>query len=111
MSTPLPEPMEYWDMNPGESRTLEISGYERGRNTIIPRSGPNKGPKLVDHLRLHLEPGIKETLPYYWDITAKTLIAGLLPYLNAGRHMTHRFIVTKIGQGVRSRFSLDIQPK
>lgn len=101
------EPFEFWDQDPGETRVFRVEKWEEGQTDIVPRNIPNARPKRIQVLRLHLPLGIKPTLPYYWDITSKTLIAGLLPVLRRPDYGDYEFTVTKFGTPPRARFSLN----
>lgn len=102
------EPFEFWDMESEETRVFKVDRYEEGSVTIHPRSPGSPSEKVIKILRLHLPPGIKTTLPSYWDLTSKHLIAGLLPILQAPGLKDKTFTVTKYGVAPGARFSLEV---
>jgi hypothetical protein len=74
--------------------------------TIHPR--PLGAPKVIVALRVYVPSAIKPLYPDYYDITSQTLIAQLLPYLEAGNYQKKVFTVTKHGSGPDARFSLKV---
>lgn len=105
---PLPEPMEILDMMDGQTTVLHVLTWELGKTFINPRDG--RDPRWVPVLRLHVPGGDKPTIPHYWDVTAKTLVNGLLGYLERGDERRYRFKVTKHGRPPMARFTLDTIP-
>jgi len=102
------EPFEFWDMENEETRVFKVASYEEGSVTIHPRYPGAPESKVIKIMRLHLPPGIKTTLPSYWDLTSKHLIAGLLPILQAPGLEDKTFSVTKYGVAPSARFSLEV---
>jgi len=102
------EPFEFWDMESEETRIFKVLRYEEGSVEIHPRYPGAPESKTIRIMRLHLPPGIKNTLPSYWDITSKHLIAGLLPILQAPGLQDKTFTVTKFGVAPSARFSLEV---
>ena len=102
------EPFEFWDMESEETRVFKVSRYEEGSIEIHPRYPGAPESKTVRVLRLFLPPGIKTTLPSYWDMTSKHLIAALLPILKAPGLQDKTFVVQKFGVAPSARFSLEV---
>jgi len=102
------EPFEFWDLEDQETRVVKVTRYEEGTIEIHPRYPGAPASKTVRVLRLHLAPGIKTTLPGYWDITSKHLIAALLPILQAPGLQEKTFTVQKFGVAPSARFSLEV---
>ena len=105
----LPGPYEILDLEDGQSVTLDITSWEEGDVVIHPYRAPEG--IVVTALRVHVTPESKKTVPYYWDITAKTLIAGLKPLLIAGKHLDNYIKITKVGERPRARFMVELIPK
>ena len=106
---PMPEPFEILELGDGDSITLSVERWELGRALIKPRDG--REAHDIPVLRLHIPAGDKATLPAYWDVTSKHLIAGLLGHLEAGQAKTHSFTVTKHGEAPTARFALTTVPR
>ena len=104
----IPDPVEFWDMEDGETRTVKVERYVEGWTYIAPRYPGAPEKKRVNVLRLHLQPGSKPTLPYYWDITSGHLAVGLRPHLARPDLADLSFTITKFGVAPRARFSLEV---
>jgi hypothetical protein len=105
----IEKPMELLELQNNESTSFRPLRYEKGRITITTRQTP--GQKEVDCLRVHVSSQDKPTFPYYWDITAGTLIAQLEPHLREPGAVNKRFTVTAVGVGVQKRFRLESVPQ
>jgi len=103
----LPWPYEFLELADGETRELRIVGYRLGKTTIQPRDG--RPPTTIPVLRVTVAPGTKPTVPDYYDITSKHLIAALLPHLQNGRR-EHVVRITRRGTGPAARFTLEVRP-
>jgi hypothetical protein len=101
----LAEPFEVLELASGGTFRVRPTGYSVGKATIHPRDG--RAAKEIVVLRLEVAATDKATLPRYWDVTSKTLIAGMLGYLEAPGGRRWQFTVTKYGDGAAARFSLD----
>lgn len=104
----MPEPFELLEWSDGQTMDLRIESWSLGKALIHPRDG--RPAKEVPVLRVHVPAGDKPTLPGYWDITSKHLIAGLVGYLEAGRVSGRIFRITWHGTGARGRPSLEVIP-
>ena len=104
----MPEPFEWLELANGQSRTLRVERHELGTTVINPRD--DRDPFEIGVLRVHVPARDKQTLPHYWDISAKHLIAGMLPYLDGPNAGAWSFRVTKKGEGPAARFTLDARP-
>lgn len=102
----LTGPAELLDLMDGGSITTRILAYSFDHMTI--NVGPAKTPKIVNALRITVPPTDKTHFPFYWDITAQTLIAQLLPILEKGNYQARRFTITKHGNPPSARFSLGV---
>ena len=105
---PLPGPFEIFELGNGNTRDLLITGWRLGRMTIHPRTtGLTKD---IIALRVNVPEEIKALFPDYYDITSQTLIAQLLPILEAGEFEGKSFRITKYGSGPAARFALAVRP-
>jgi len=104
----LIEPYEILELTDGEVRQLRITNYQVGNVTIRPPWLP--GGKVVRALRVHVPHESKTFFPYYWDITGKTLVAQMVPYLEAGGYQNKVFTITKYGVAPKARFTLEVRP-
>lgn len=102
----LPGPYEILELGDGESLTVRVERWESGEVTIYPphaRQG-----KVIQALRIHVGPDQKQFFPYWWDLTSKTLVAQLLPMLEAGTVGTRPVTITKHGVAPRARFTVAV---
>jgi len=104
----LAGPLEIFELVDKEVRELIITKWEQGRVTIYPPHQPTG--KVINALRVFVPVKTKEFFPYYWDITSKTLVAQMVPYLEAGGYEGKKFIVTKHGVAPKARFTLEVRP-
>jgi len=104
----LAGPYEIFELVDREVRELIITKWEQGRVIIYPPHKP--GGKVINALRVHVPAETKDFFPYYWDITSKTLVAQMVPYLEAGGYEGKKFTVTKYGVAPKARFTLEVKP-
>jgi len=102
-------PFDLLDLKAGDAQTLDLVRAELGKAKITPRDG--RPPKVEYNLRVWVTPGTKPTIPDWWDITSKTVIAQMLAYWLAGDFPKAVYKITKFGQGPAARFSLDRLPR
>ena len=107
---PLVGPYEIFELADGQSFDLEPTSWERGTIVIHPRYPGAPAEKVISVLRLHLRTGSKPYPPMYYDVTAKTLIAQLMPLLSYPDFVEYRYRVTKHGVAPRARFTLERLP-
>lgn len=106
----LPGPYEILELADRESRDLRVVSWERGTMIIHP-TWPGAPPeKEIPVLRVHVTTAVKPLPPHYYDITAKTLQAQLLPLLLAPRFEEWTYRVTAYGVAPRKRFTLERLP-
>jgi len=104
----LPAPYEILELKDGEEITLRITDWKVGKITIIPKYLEEE--KEIPVLRVWVPPEIKRTVPYYWDITSKTLAEGLLTYLRAPDYTLKQYRIKKFGVAPKARFTLEVTP-
>jgi hypothetical protein len=104
----LPGPYEIFELVDGETRELTITAFETGEVTIHPLHTTQ--PKVVTALRVVVPRESKILGPPYWDITSKTLVAQMLPYLEAGGYTGKKFVIKKFGIAPKARFTLEVRP-
>ena len=104
----LAGPFELLEMTDGQEITLRPRKWELGKALIEPRDG--QAPKVIHVLRIHVDEQFKPTLPQYWDLTAKHLVAGLYPYLTRPGWQRKTFTIKKLGVAPRARFTLKVSP-
>jgi len=103
-------PNEILDLADRQSVTLRIINWEHGMETIHPRYPGAPAEKDIEVLRLHLAPGVKATPPMYYDLTAKTLIAQMLPLLERRGFENYLYVITKYGVPPKARFTVEQRP-
>lgn len=104
-------PMEFWDMDDGEVRTIRVLRAEEGTTRIVPRYNATRESKTINVMRLHLTEDSKPHLPYYWDITSGHLMVGLRPHLARADLEKLSFTIQKFGVAPRARFSLAVEKR
>jgi hypothetical protein len=104
----LPAPMEILEMSDGEVRELTVSGYAVGQTTITPRD--RNVSKVITVVRLSVPAAVKATWPPYWDLTAGTLTAQLVPMLAAVTSWPRVIRLIKYGVAPKARYSVELLP-
>lgn len=104
----LQGPYEILELGDGGIKDLIITKYQLGRMMIHPR--PQGISKDIIALRVFVPDSVKPLFPDWYDITSQTLIAQMLPVLQAGGYERKRFTIQKIGTGPQARFSLKVSP-
>ena len=102
----LEGPFEILEMQDQEIIEFHIEKYEVGEMLIHPFY--QKSGKVIKALRVHLSKEEKTFFPFYWDLTAQTLIAQVLPVLKFGNFKDKMFRIQKFGVKPRARFSLEV---
>ena len=97
-------PFELLEMADGEKRVFHISRWEKGVTTIRPTFAPEG--KEIPVLRIWVAPQEQPIGLEYWDITSKTLIAQLEPWLEKPDFRGRRFEITAFGVAPKKRFTL-----
>ena len=103
----LPGPYEIFELEDEETRTTRILRWERGEVEIHPAYKPEG--KFIVAMRIHVPEADKDYFPFYWDVTSQTLVAQLLPYLEAPGYERRTYIITKHGVAPRARFTLIVK--
>ena len=104
-------PYELLELRDREHVVLRIVSHELGSMIIHPRWPGAPKEKEISVLRVHLAPGVKPYPPMYFDITSKTLIAQLQPFLLERGFERYEFVITKFGVPPRARFTLERRPR
>ena len=106
----LPGPYEILELADRESIDLRVVSWERGTMEIHPKYPGAPEVKEIPVLRVHVPVAVKALAPHYYDITAKTLQAQLLPLLLERGFERWTYRVTAFGVAPRKRFSLERRP-
>jgi len=106
----LPGPYEILELRDGETAILQIVSWERGSIVIHPRYPGAPPEKEIPVLRVHVPETVKPYPPRYYDITAKTLQAQLLPLLTEPGYENYEYVITAHGVAPRKRFTLERRP-
>jgi len=80
----LPPPYEILELEPCTPVYLKPVDWELGKITITPRWPGAPPSKVVECVRIHVDPKTKKYFPYYWDITPRRLVHQLAPMLAQG---------------------------
>jgi hypothetical protein len=107
---PLAGPFEYLTIDDGQSVRFRPVGWEYGTSVIVPTGAPAGTTKTVNTLRVKVRPEDKSAFPYYWDLTAQTLIAQLRPMLLQPGYDHGEYTITKHGVAPKARFTVGFQP-
>lgn len=105
---PLEEPHEIWEMLDGETRELRVKDWEMGSMEIISRD--TMQPKKIYALRVFTPIGFKTVGVPWYDITSKTLIAQIRPFLEQPEYQKKLFLITKFGTAPKARFTVKVRP-
>ncbi len=124
----LPKPYEILELADGQRTTFHVKGWEQGTVRIFPKDWEgrvqtmiNRGQINEDLARDYRQNGKpitalrvvvpKEEMPpgkMYWDITATTLVAQMLPTLQRPDFKEKAFTVTAHGIAPAKRFTLEV---
>lgn len=104
----MESPFEILELADGQMVEFRILKWELGETVIHPRFPGAPAEKRINALRVHVPPKFKALFPHYWDITSKTLIAQLLPYLEKRGFEKKTFRVRAHGVAPKKRFTLEI---
>lgn len=103
----LPQPYDVLDLVDGEELLTRVTGSAEGDVDIRTAAGVQK---VVQALRLIVPPEDKPTVPYYWDLTSKLLLAHMRPLLpDAIAHGLY-IKIHKYGEKPIARFSFAVMP-
>lgn len=98
--------LEILELGDGGTYELRPISHKLGKTTIRTVRQPEG--KTIQVLRLYVQPEEKAVGPNYWDITSQTLIAQILPRLQADRVEGRIFKITKHGIAPQARFTFEI---
>ena len=102
----LPGPFEILELEDEGVLETRILRWEVGEVEIHPAVKPEG--KWIKALRVHVPETDKDYFPFYWDITAQTLLAQLIPYLERPGYERRTYKITKHGVAPRARFTLEV---
>ena len=105
---PLEEPYEIFEMLDGETRELRVKNWELGSMEILSRD--TQQPKKIYALRVFTPIEFKTVGVPWYDITSKTLIAQIRPFLEQPEFQKKLFKISKFGTAPRARFTVTVQP-
>src|SRR5262249_31493911 len=103
----IQSPFEILDSRRQRDWTFTPIGYEEGVMTINTAEVPDG--KLVQVARVTVDRASKPHAPYYWDVTAKTLIPELRELIPFAIKSKRTVTIHAIGYGVETRFSVEVQ--
>ena len=103
----LPGPYEILELEDEETLTTRVLRWTRGEVEIHPAYKP--AGKVIVAMRIHVPEADKTYFPFYWDVTSQTLVAQLLPYLEAPGYERRTYTITKHGVAPRARFTLIVK--
>lgn len=106
MAEMLPGPYEILELPNAQTVELLITGRELGDIIIHPRGQAGVTEKIIRVMRVHLAPGSKTVGPPYWDLTAGTLIAQLLPLIPPAPEKPVRVRILATGVAPAKRFTV-----
>jgi len=106
----LEPPYEILEMRAGEIVKLRVLKYGVGTIEIKPRYPRAPPRKIVKAIRIWVPKELKRTVPYYFDLTAGTLVAGVLPLLEKGLHKENLICIRKVGYPPKARFEVWLEP-
>lgn len=104
----LAQPYEIYEWTDGETQDWTIQRYEEGDLEIHPRDG--RAPKMIQVVRIHLDPEEKPSFPHYWDLTSSRLYVQLTRLLSELAILPVRVKITAIGRAPRTHYSVTYVP-
>jgi hypothetical protein len=106
-------PYEILELAAGQATSFRVVSFELGRMKIHPTWPGAPEEKIVDGVRVHVDPRDKEWLPNYWDLTAGHLVAGLKPLLpmlvETGKRVTLTAGLMRPGDEASKRFKIEVE--
>lgn len=102
----LAGPYEIFELEDGQSIELRVIRWEIGAIRIQTSDVPQG--KDVKALRLYLTAASKPIGVNWYDITSKTLIAQIYPYLELPGYEAKVFKITKYGVRPKARFMVQV---
>ena len=106
----MAKPFEMFDLAPGATVTLMVTGFDIGKTVIHPERRGKVLDVLTAVTRLYLDPRCKTVGAPWFDVTSKTLNSQLKPKLESGLYKDHLFVITKHGEKPEARFELQVIP-
>jgi hypothetical protein len=103
----LEGPYEIFELGDGGKYTFRPTKWKLGWMEIHPRWLPK--PKRIKALRIWIPEEYKPLFPDYWDVTAQTLIAQLVPILERPDFTELLITVTKYGVAPKARFKVEVK--
>lgn len=103
----LEGPYEILELGDGGSLTLHPQRWKKGTMTIHPRF--QRGPKVINVIRVWVPEEDKPLFPDYFDITAATLVAQIEPILKRSDLLDLEIVITKHGIPPKARYSVEVR--
>lgn len=103
----IDKPHELLELADGGFIQTRVDRFEVGEMDISPRDG--RPPKTIKAIRIHVPPADKPFFPFYWDLTAGTLVAQMEPMLPGIVQRKAVLKITKRGTGPSARFSVEVR--
>ena len=104
----IASPYDILELRPEGELVTRVKGYEEGPIPITPRDG--RSAKIVMGVRLFVPPEDKQTAPYYWDVTAQTVLPTLREVAAQAIGSKRWIRLHKYGSGVGARFGVELLP-
>ncbi len=108
MQLKVASPFELLELANGESRTFHVTAWAKGITIIKPTWFPQG--KEVEILRIWVDPQQQPIGLTYWDISSKTLIAQLEPYLAKEDYRSFSYTITAFGEPPKKRYTVGVAP-
>ena len=80
----LPPPYEIFEFEPCTPAYFKITDWQLGRMTITPRFPGAPPTKVIEAIRIYVDPETKKFYPPYYDITPRRLVHQLAAILAQG---------------------------
>jgi len=101
-------PYDLLELRPEGELVTRVLAVEQGPIPVTPRDG--RPPKVVQAIRLTVPPEDKQTAPYYWDVTAQTVLPTLREVAIIAIGSKRWIRLHKYGSGVGARFGVELLP-
>jgi len=103
----LTGPYEILELGDQGSLSFSPLSWAEGEMVIHPRF--QAAPKTIHAIRIWVGPEVKPLFPDYYDITAQTLVAQLLPVLQRADYRELTIVITKHGVAPKARYEVKVE--
>lgn len=104
---PLEPPYEIYEFEPCTPAYFKVTEFKIGRMTISPRFPGAPPTKVIEAIRLYVDPETKKYYPPWWDITPRRLVYQLAGMLVSGIPSNMWLKIHRDIPGPKAHFSVE----